>query len=69
MPGTLRRGALRLVTEGGGGRHPGDAAEALADDLSRLLDGRPIAARPVGAVEQVMKWVRRNPVVSALTAV
>jgi tetratricopeptide (TPR) repeat protein len=44
------------------------SAEALADDLGRFLEGRPVQARAAGVLEQAVKWVRRRPVVAALLA-
>jgi WD40 repeat protein/tetratricopeptide (TPR) repeat protein len=46
-----------------------ESAAALADDLRRWRDRRPIKARPVGRLERAWLWCRRYPVVAALTAV
>ena len=42
------------------------SAEALADDLRRYLENKPILARPSGAWEWIFKWARRQPMVAAL---
>jgi tetratricopeptide (TPR) repeat protein len=44
------------------------SSEALADDLRRWLDGRPITARRASPVEHAWRGCRRNPVVSSLAA-
>ena len=37
------------------------SAESLAEDLEHWLAGRPIAARPTGGFERLVKWGRRRP--------
>src|SRR5205823_10042939 len=44
------------------------SAAALADDLRRFGEGRPIQARPVGQGERLWRWGRRNPTAAALLA-
>jgi serine/threonine-protein kinase len=48
-------------------RYP--TAEALADDLGRLLEGRPIRARPVPVWQQLWRYARRRPALVAWTLV
>jgi serine/threonine-protein kinase len=36
------------------------SAQDLSDDLDRFLDGRPVAARPVGPWRRTVKWTRRH---------
>jgi serine/threonine-protein kinase len=44
------------------------SAEALAEDLERWLDGRPIEARPVSPAARLRRWCRRNPMLAGLSA-
>src|SRR5262249_35303800 len=44
------------------------SALALADDLRRFLDGRPVLARRAPAWGRAVRWVRRRPVIAALVA-
>jgi hypothetical protein len=44
------------------------SADAVAEDLTNWLDGRPITARPVGQAERFWRWCKRNPAVAGLAA-
>ena len=42
------------------------SAEALADDLHRFLQTKPIQARPISTMGRGLRWFRRNPWVGSL---
>src|SRR5206468_2498715 len=42
------------------------SAAARAEDLQRWLQHRPIRARPVGPLERLERWCRRNPLSAVL---
>src|SRR5262249_41712834 len=46
--------------------HRYSSALALAEDLERFREGRPVAARPVGAGARVARACRRHPLVAVL---
>jgi WD40 repeat protein len=37
------------------------SAQALAEDLRRFQEGRPVVARPVGVLGRLARWARRRP--------
>lgn len=63
VPGDLQIICLRCLAREPACRYP--TAAAVADDLQRFLDGRPILARSPGAVARFGRWCRRNPGLSA----
>src|SRR5262249_57217744 len=43
------------------------SAHAIGEDLRRFLPREPIQARPVGALDRLWRWCRRNPALAAAT--
>lgn len=64
IPRDLETVCLRCLRKEPERRYP--SAGALADDLRRWLDGRPITVRPVSSIEYVARWRRRRPAIAGL---
>lgn len=66
IPRDVETICLKAMAKNASGRY--QTAKQMADDLRRWLDGEPIHARPVGSLERVYRWAKRNPRIAAPTA-
>ncbi len=65
LPRDLETICLKCLQKDPARRYP--AAAALADDIDRFIDQRPILARPVSPLGRSWRWCRRHPATAALT--
>lgn len=66
LPRDLETIVLKAIAKQPGDRY--QTASSLASDLRHFLDDKPIQARAMGHTERVWRSIRRNPVISGLTA-
>ena len=66
IPRDLETVIQKAIARDPSGRYA--TAAALAEDLSRFLDGKPVRARDTGTLERSWKWARRRPAIASLLA-
>ncbi len=67
VPRDLQTVCLRAMAKEPARRY--STARELAEDLRSYLRGEPVRARPVGAGERTLRWVRRRPALAGLLVV
>lgn len=66
IPHDLETICLKCLEKEPSRRYP--TALALAEDLGRYLESKPISARPVGPAAKAWKWCRRRPALAGVTS-
>ena len=66
IPRDLETIVLKAIDKDPQRRYP--TAAALAEDLQRFAEDRPIRARRIGTLERAWRWSRRNKAVASLLA-
>lgn len=66
VPEDLNAICMKCLSKDPAGRY--DTARDLARDLGNFMEGVPVQARPLGKVERVWKWARRNRGLAAALA-
>jgi WD40 repeat protein len=64
LPRDLEACCLKALEKEPTARYP--SLRALADDLERWLEGRPLAARPISHSERLVRWCRKNRMIASL---
>jgi len=65
IPRDLEASCLKAIEKDPRERYPD--LQAFADDLDHWLKGLPLTARPLGPVERLGRWCRKNRMIASLT--
>jgi hypothetical protein len=66
LPADLEAICLKCLEKDPARRYP--SARAMADDLGRFIEARPVSVRPLGIVQRARRWRQREPRLAAALA-